>query len=411
MAVPKLRFRAEDGSEFPEWEEKRLGNYLKENRNRNTDNKYSKTDVLSVSGDYGVVNQIEFQGRSFAGKNVSQYHILPYQGIVYTKSPLKASPYGIIKSNQGNEGIVSTLYAVFDCRSNCNSRFVDYYFSLNERLNRYLKPLVNIGAKHDMKINNDRFLSGLVYFPSLPEQQKIADFLSTIDSIISSQKKELAAWEQRKKGVMQKLFSQEVRFKADDGSDFPEWEEKRLGEISNRVTRKNLNCETNVPLTISGSYGLIDQRLFFNKIVAAEDLSKYYLLKKGEFAYNRSSSIGYDYGAIKRLTNYEQGAVSTLYLCFSTNNNVNDNFLLWYFESGKWHKYAQTVCAEGARNHGLLNISANDFFDLPVIFPALPEQQKIADCLSSIDEVIQKEKEELEKWQELKKGLLQQMFV
>lgn len=202
----EVRFKADDGSEFPEWEEKRLGDYLQENKNRNIDNRYSKNDVLSVSGEYGVVNQIDFQGRSFAGKSVGQYHILPHRGIVYTKSPLKLAPYGIIKSNQGNEGIVSTLYAVFDCKSNCDSLFIDYFFSLKDKLNHYLKPLVNIGAKHDMKISNERFLSGLVVFPSLKEQQKIADCLSSIDEVIQKEKEELEKWQELKKGLLQQMF-------------------------------------------------------------------------------------------------------------------------------------------------------------------------------------------------------------
>lgn len=138
---PLLRFRADDGSEFPEWEEHNLSMFLEENRLRNVDLNFGKNDVLSVSGDYGVVNQIELQGRSFAGKSVQQYHILPHNGIVYTKSPLKANPYGIIKANKGIAGIVSTLYAVFDCKNNVTSEFVDLYFDLDERLNKYLKTI------------------------------------------------------------------------------------------------------------------------------------------------------------------------------------------------------------------------------------------------------------------------------
>lgn len=413
MQMPKLRFMADDGNDFPEWEENSLSLFLKENKLRNADLRFGKDDVLSVSGDYGVVNQIEFQGRSFVGKSVQQYRILPHNGIVYTKSPLKANPYGIIKANKGEDGIVSTLYAVFDCKDNIIPEFIELYFDLDERLNKYLKPLVNIGAKHDMKISNERFLSGSVCFPSLPEQRKIATFLSTIDEIIATTEAEVSAWEERKKGVMQKLFSQEVRFKADDGSDYPEWEEKKLGELTKRISRRNKDGISDIPLTISSAYGLIDQRKYFNKVVAAQDLTNYYLLKKGEFAYNRSSSVGYDFGAIKRLDEYECGAVSTLYICFSIkeDNVVYSDFLVEYFDSCKWNKYAGTVCAEGARNHGLLNISVNDFFDMPILLPSLPEQRKIADCLSSLDDVTNQTKAELASWQEFKKGLLQQMFV
>ena len=240
MQMPKLRFMADDGNDFPEWEENSLSLFLKENKLRNADLRFGKDDVLSVSGDYGVVNQIEFQGRSFVGKSVQQYRILPHNGIVYTKSPLKANPYGIIKANKGEDGIVSTLYAVFDCKDNIIPEFIELYFDLDERLNKYLKPLVNIGAKHDMKISNERFLSGSVCFPSLPEQRKIATFLSTVDEIIATTEAEVSAWEERKKGVMQKLFSQEVRFKADDGSDYPEWERKKTGRVIYKNCKKRI---------------------------------------------------------------------------------------------------------------------------------------------------------------------------
>ena len=251
-----------------------------------------------------------------------------------------------------------------------------------------------------------------IQLPNDFEQQKIAEFLSTIDTVIAKQKETVSAWEERKKGVMQKLFSQEVRFKADDGSNFPEWEEKKLNEIAVRVTRKNKDNVTDIPLTISSADGLIDQRNFFNKVVASKDMSGYFLLKNGEFAYNKSYSKGYNFGSIKRLDLYDEGALSTLYICFALNKNENSDFYQKYFDSLSWYPELQKICAEGARNHGLLNVPTNDFFQLKLCVPSSDkEQHKIADCLSSLDEVIEKQKETLVAWEELKKGLLQQMFV
>ena len=202
----EVRFKREDGSEYPKWRTTRLYTYLFENKDRNINNDYGKQDVLSVSGEFGVVNQIEFQGRSFAGADVSLYHILYSGDIVYTKSPLKANPYGIIKYNQGVTGIVSTLYAVYHCKSNVDGRFIEYYFDDDLILNKYLKPLVNIGSKHDMKINNEYALSGNVCFPCLEEQQKIADFLSAYDEAIRYAKQELDKWKELKKGLLQQMF-------------------------------------------------------------------------------------------------------------------------------------------------------------------------------------------------------------
>ena len=133
-----------------------------------------------------------------------------------------------------------------------------------------------------------------------------------------------------------------------------EWKKIRLDSFTERVMRKNKNNLSKLPLTISAQYGLVDQITFFNKVVASTDMSNYYLLKKGEFAYNKSYSSDYPWGAIKRLDNYEQGALSSLYICFAPKDNVETDFILQYFESPKWHKGVSEIAVEGARNHGLL---------------------------------------------------------
>ena len=141
----------------------------------------------------------------------------------------------------------------------------------------------------------------------------------------------------------------------------PTWEQRKLGEVATRVTRKN-EGESDLPLTISAQHGLVDQRTFFNNQVASKDMSGYYLLRKGEFAYNKSTSGDSPWGAVKRLVNYEKGCVSTLYICFGL-DGTDPNYLVTYYETDCWHKGVQMIAAEGARNHGLLNIAPNDFFD------------------------------------------------
>ena len=406
--VPKLRF-----PEFTDdWEQRKLEDYLTVSAEKNTGNIYGRSDVLSVSGDYGIVNQIEFQGRSFAGASVSNYGVVQTGDVVYTKSPLNSNPYGIIKTNKGKPGIVSTLYAVYHPKENAFSDFIQVYFEQHARMNNYMHPLVNKGAKNDMKVSAENALKGPVYFPSRVEQESISAFFSVIDHIITLHQRKLEKLKELRKGVMQKLFSQEVRFKADDGSEFPEWEEKKLDDVAVRVTRKNKDNITDIPLTISSADGLIDQRDFFNKVVASKDMSGYYLLKKGEFAYNKSYSKGYDFGSIKKLDLYAEGALSTLYICFALNKDENPDFYQKYFDSLFWYLELQKICAEGARNHGLLNVSTNEFFQMKLKVPSSKqEQKKIADCLSSLDDVIEKQKVTLAAWEEMKKGLLQQMFV
>ena len=181
--VPALRF-----PEFTdEWIFAPLYDYLEENKERNRNDEFDKVDVLSVSGDYGIVNQIQLLGRSFAGSSVRDYHIVRKGNIVYTKSPLKEYPYGIVKVNKGNEGIVSTLYAVYNVKQNALGDFIESYFALPKRTNRYFKPIVRIGAKHDMKIGNEEAIANIVCFPSYAEQRKISAFISLLNERISIQ--------------------------------------------------------------------------------------------------------------------------------------------------------------------------------------------------------------------------------
>ena len=174
------------------------------------------------------------------------------------------------------------------------------------------------------------------------------------------------------------------------------WTMHRLSDFTSRVTRKNKNNETTLSLTISSKDGLVDQETFFNKKVSSKDMTGYYLLKKGEFAYNKSYSNGYDFGSIKRLNKYEQGALSTLYICFALTKYHSD-FIMHYFDTLKWYPQIYLISAEGARNHGLLNVATQDFFGTEHALPSdVREQQKIADFLSLVDERIEKQRQLVE---------------
>lgn len=175
--------------------------------------------------------------------------------------------------------------------------------------------------------------------------------------------------------------------------------------------RKNKSNQSRLPLTISAQYGLVDQITFFNKVVASTDLSNYYLLKKGEFAYNKSYSSDYPWGAIKRLDNYDQGALSSLYICFAPQDNVVSDFILQYFESPKWHKGISEIAVEGARNHGLLNVAVQDFFHTYHYVPKdKKEQIKISKLLMLLDERIVTQNKIIDKLQSLIKGIRNDVF-
>ena len=185
----------------------------------------------------------------------------------------------------------------------------------------------------------------------------------------------------------------------------------RLDTFTERVMRKNKNNQSKLPLTISAQYGLVDQITFFNKVVASTDMSNYYLLKKGEFAYNKSYSSDYPWGAIKRLDNYDQGALSSLYICFAPQDNVVSDFILQYFESSKWHKGVSEIAVEGARNHGLLNVSVQDFFHTYHYVPEDKEEQiKIAKLLMLLDERIATQNKIIEDLKKLKSAIIEKHY-
>ena len=198
----------------------------------------------------------------------------------------------------------------------------------------------------------------------------------------------------------------ELRFKGfhDD------WEQRKLNTVVERVTRKNKNNESTLPLTISAQDGLVDQNTYFNKQVASKDMSNYYLLKKGDFAYNKSYSNGFPLGTVKRLDKYDEGTLSSLYIVFRP-KKVNSDFLSIYYDTNKWHREVMKLSAEGARNHGLLNIPVNSFFEKKIIIPILEEEQlKIAKFLKRLEKIITLHQRKINTFKQLKKSFLSGMF-
>ena len=213
--------------------------------------------------------------------------------------------------------------------------------------------------------------------PNVVEQNHLGNFFADLDRLITLHQRKYDKLVILKKSMLEKMFPK-------DGESVPEirfagftdpWEQRKLEDIANRVTRKN-EGESDLPLTISSQYGLVDQRTFFNNQVASKDMSGYYLLRKGEFAYNKSTSGDSPWGAVKRLVRYEKGCVSTLYICFGL-DGADPDFLVTYYETDRWYKAVQMIAAEGARNHGLLNIAPNDFFDTALILPPSREEQEL----------------------------------
>lgn len=403
--VPELRFPGFEGT----WEEKPLSFFLHEHKTKSD----GKCEVHSVSVSKGVINQVEYLGRSFAASDTSKYNLAKPNDIIYTKSPTGAFPYGIVKQNKNPYSvIVSPLYAVYTPNNKYIGYIIDSIFESPVATNNYLSSLVQKGAKNTVQISNDTFISKSVCLPIDPTEQKmIASCLLEIDNLISAQGRKVDTLREKKQGLMQQLFprngetSPRLRFPGYTGK----WEEKKMSDVFTRITRRNSENNQNV-LTISAQYGLISQLEFFKKSVASSDVTGYYLLKKGEFAYNKSSSQGRPFGAIKPLRLYDKGVVSTLYICFKCNDPREIDFWDQYFDAGLLDKELMSIAQEGARNHGLLNIPTNGFFGLSVLSPSIDEQRKIAACLSALDDIIQAETDRLKALKAHKKGLMQQLF-
>lgn len=200
--TPRVRFKGFEG----EWKKVTLGECLIINNERNQNNVYGINDVLSVSDEVGVVNQIKLLGRSYAGKSVANYRVLKTNQIVYTKSPLKSKPYGIVKVNKGSVGIVSVLYAVYDAKENVYPDYIHYYFDPTYRINNYLLPLINKGAKNTMNISDEMALTGSIWIPSYKEQKKIAEYMQSLDSQITLQTQRLEKLKQIKSACLDNMF-------------------------------------------------------------------------------------------------------------------------------------------------------------------------------------------------------------
>ena len=245
--------------------------------------------------------------------------------------------------------------------------------------------------------------------PSKQEQTKIASFLSAVDEKISqlTQKHELLS--QYKQGMMQKLFSQQIRFKADDGSEFGEWEDKPLNEIASKRSGKNKDGSISEVLTNSATQGIIKQSDYFEReIVTESNLNGYYIVNLDDFVYNPRISVHAPVGPIKRNKKC-LGVMSPLYTVFTVIQG-NLKYLEYFFDSNFWHDYVKGVANSGAR-HDRMNITNKDFFDMPILYPCLEEQTKIANFLSAIDQKIESVAQQIEQAKTWKKGLLQQMFV
>ena len=243
-----------------------------------------------------------------------------------------------------------------------------------------LTSLVQVGALPSYNAGDVESME--IYLPSLLEQEQIGAYFNHLDNLITLHQRKCISFTVRAGRLISTVNKKRIT---------SSWEQRKLGELVDRVVRKNTNNESTLPLTISAQYGLVDQITYFNNRVASRDVSNYYLVLNGEFAYNKSTSDGYPFGAVKRLDLYEKGVLSTLYIVFAPKKEqqIDSDYLTVFFDTDRWHKGVAERAAEGARNHGLLNISAEDFFDIDLSVPKdIVEQKQIGAFIRQLDNLI-----------------------
>ena len=408
---PAIRFK-----EFTDaWEQRKLSEIAGKVTEKNTGLQYVET--LTNSAEFGIISQRDFFDHDISKlDSLDGYYIVRNEDFVYNPRISTSAPVGPINRNKlGRTGVMSPLYTVFRPHD-IDTTYLEHFFKCG-----YWYSFMNFngdsGARSDrFSIKDDVFFQMPIPVPHIEEQRKIGLFLTQLDHLITLHQRKYDKLQVLKKAMLEKMFPKngssvpEIRFKGFTDA----WEQRKLGEVVERITRKNENLESTLPLTISAQYGLINQNEFFDKRIASKDVSGYFLVRNGEFAYNKSTSSDAPWGAIKRLDSYESGVLSTLYIVFKIldERKTSSDYIVTYYNTDLWHKGIQAIAAEGARNHGLLNVAPADFFETNLTMPKdYAEQQQIGSFFQQLDHLITLHQRELEKLQNIKKSMLEKMFV
>ena len=393
--IPKLRFPEFSG----EWEKSELGKFTQEITRVNSN---SDAPIMMISAANGFILQSNKYSKEMTGQSLKKYIELHAGEFAYNHGASKLKKYGACFCLDLDKARIPFVYHCFKLTEG-NTKFFSYLLNrtqLDSELARYISSsarmdgLLNISYTDYMKIN--------ISVPTLAEQQKIADFLSNVDSIITTETKILKNLQKKKKALMQKLFTQQLRFKSDDGTDFPEWEEKKLGDVCETYsggTPKSGTAEYyggEIPFIRSGEISSNKTELFLTEKGMENSSAK--MVSKGDILYAL-------YGANSGLCSISKidGAINQAILCIKTNENKR--FLCNYLQYQR--EYFYSTYLQGGQ--GNLSGKLVESFIIPL--PCIVEQQKIADCLSSLDSLIQTQQKVVTTWQQRKKALLQQMFI
>ena len=395
MPEPKVRFMKDDGSRYPAWKEYSISDLFTKIGNKNKDGQ--NTNVITNSAEFGLIPQRDYFDKDIAVEgNTGNYTIIQTGDFVYNPRKSSYAPMGPFNCYRLEEdGIVSPLYSCLRPKGVLNPEYLLWYFQTDKWYGYVNEHGAQNGARHDRVGMTDKILMGIpVTAPCEEEQQKISDFLSSVDEVISTSEQEVANLETQKKAVMKKIFSQEVRFKRTDGSDFPEWEERRLDEVVEFLDgmRKPIETGDRVagPYPYYGASGITD---YVEGYIFDEDLIL--LSEDGANILDRNYRVCFMARGKYWVNNHAH--------VLRANTDCVNEYICEYLESLDYSRM-NSGSAQPKLNQQTCR-------KIPVKKPCLEEQRLIADFLSDFDEAIAAAKKELELWKELKKGLLQQMFV
>ena len=388
-----------------------LNTVLSENKDRNEDLRFDKEDVLSVSGEQGIVNQIDLLGRSYAGKSVAPYHVVETGDVVYTKSPLKENPYGIIKQNRGAPGIVSTLYAVYHCSTPITGQYLENYFSIDTYLNNYLKPLVKRGAKNDMKVNNDEVLLGRIPLPSLQEQECINEIVTQFDRMIELKQSKIDELKKLKQVCLLEMFPQKgqtIPKRRFPGFSAP-WEQRKLGEIADIVGG-------GTPSTNNPSYWDGDIDWYAPAEIADQIYANSSQRKITSLGYENSSTKMLPVGTVLFTSRAGIGKTAILTRKGCTNQGFQsiiphrdelDSYFI-FSRTEELKQYGELVGAGST----FVEVSGKQMAAMELMMPStMQEQQTIGQFFSKLDSLITLHQRELTETGKYKKALMQLLLT
>ena len=411
MAKPKIRFNGYT----EDWEQRKLGDLVDRVTRKNQD--LVSELPLTISAQYGLIDQNEFFDKRVASKDVSGYYLIENGEFAYNKSTSTDAPWGAIKRlDRYENGVLSTLYIIFGIKENnpVDSDFLVSYYSTN-LWHKDIHEIAAEGARNHGLLNiapADFFATRLMIPQDIEEQKKIGKYFIELEALITLHQRKCEQTKTLKKYMLQKMFPQDgekvpqIRFEG-----FTEdWEQRKLNEIADKVSEKNKNNEFSEPFTNSAEQGIISQKDYFDReIVNNENLNGYYIVRNDDFIYNPRISVTAPVGPINRNRLGRNGVMSPLYTVFRT-HDIDNLYLEFYFKTTRWHRFMKLNGDSGAR-FDRFTISSTQFMEMPIPYPTLEEQQKIGEYFESLDHLITLHQRKCDELKEVKKFMLQNMFV